>query len=131
MTENFSPEEKLVRACWPKLIKKSGKVSSAAFKPRQMQDGKFEGVSVFRTHTRTLDDTVKNLIPRFHAGSRFVYITVLLCTEIGVYIKNTSGNSTDYHVEIYSHDPDIPLTPEESKMLGGAAIVYTVNVEST
>ena len=130
MTENFNPEEKLVRACWPRWIKRNGKVTSAAFKPRLLSDGRFEGVSVDRTHTRTLDETIKDMIPRFSSESRFAYVTVLSCREIGVYIKYVSDTGSKYHSEIYSQAPDIPLTAEESKKLADAAVLYMSNSES-
>lgn len=130
MTGDFNSAEKLVRACWPWFIKKNGKVTSAAFKPRLMEDGKFEGISVDRTHTRTLDETVKDMIPHFSSRSRFAHVTVLSCQEIGVYIKYIPGKNTKYHSEIYSQAPDIPLTAEESKKLADAAVLYVADSES-
>lgn len=129
MTADFNPEEKLVRACWPSWIKRNGKVSTTAFVPREI-DGKMEGISVTRTHTRTLDETIKAMKPCFRPNSPFAYVTVSACHGIGVYIKYSPNARNRYHSELYSNPPDTPLTPEERKRLAETAIVYTVNVES-
>lgn len=129
MTADFNPEEKLVRACFPSWIKRNGKVTTAAFTPRD-REGKLEGISVTRTYTRTLDETVSDMKPQFRPNSPFAYIAVPACQKIGVYIKYAPTRGNKYHSELYSKAPDIPLTPEERKHLADAAIVYTVNVES-
>ena len=113
----------------PSWIKKNGKVTTAEFVPRKI-DGKLEGISVIRTYTRTLDETVRDVKLRFKPNSPFAYIEVPACQEIGVYIKYAPTRGNKYHSELYSKAPDIPLTPEERKHLADAAIVYTVNVES-
>ena len=129
MTENFNPEEKLVRACYPSWLKRNGKVTAAAFAPRE-RNGKLEGISVTRTHTRTLDETIKDMKPHFRPRSPFAYIVVSACQEIGVYIKYSPSEGNKYHSELYSKAPDIPLTPEERKYLADAAKVYIANVEN-
>lgn len=129
MTADFNPEEKLVRACFPSWIKRNGKVTTAAFTPREI-DGKLEGISVTRTYTRTLDETVSDMKPQFRPNSPFAYIAVSACQKIGVYIKYSPSKVSEYHSELYSQAPDVPLTPEERKDLADAAVVYIVNVES-
>ena len=129
MTENFNPSEKLVRACFSTWIKRNGKVSTAAFTPREIR-GRLEGISVTRTHTRTLDETVRDMKPQFRPNSTFAYIAVSACQKIGVYIKYSPSEVNKYHSELYSKAPDVPLTPEERKNLADAAVVYIVNEES-
>lgn len=88
--------------------------SSAAFKDPK-------GLSVFRRGGREENEVLNHLKCIFSSQTTktFVYISVNICIDIDVYVKDKSNNS-DYHAEIHDSRNTIEICSSKRKKLAEA-----------
>lgn len=117
MNLNFTDDEKLYRAVWPKSKRpnywtKSGKLSSAAFKDKN-------GLSVLRTGDRNEADALQEAIKKLKGY--IVSVNVKQCKEVEAFLRHLPGKISYYHSEIHGSDKEKVLSTSQALKLANLA----------
>lgn len=119
MDHKFYEYEFLLRAVFPpwkrpKLWKKNGKITSAAFK-----DNKRGGTSVDRSCDRSMEEAVEYI--RSHLSGAVVSVTVQQCRDINAHLEYCPSGSNEYHSEIRKSKVEKMIDDEQAFNLAKVA----------
>lgn len=119
MTNQFDPQEHLLRAVWPADKKphfwRNGKLSTAALKDSR-------GLSVDRTHDRTVEVSTKSMLARGFQGF-IVSFSVADCDLQQVCLKYLPNENHPYHSEIHGSETEIQLSNQQALALARTAVI--------
>ena len=124
LPKKFNDSELLLRAVLPRPnYWRNGRLSSAALKDKY-------GLSVDRTYTRTLNDSIQYM--KNHLSGSIVSFTISDCHSVSAVVKYMPSLTNKYHCEIHGSADRVLLDTDQAHELACRAIIqFSVNISTT